>query len=66
MKTQPDALATYITKSTAIQAKIEQLKQMADDHFGNDPDAIHWGHVGDLDRVQTLLDELLTTFGSNE
>ncbi|WP_297501638.1 hypothetical protein [Ferrovum sp.] len=66
MKTQPDALATYITKSAAIQTRIQKLQQLAADHFGNDPDAIHWGYVGDLDRAQTLLDELLAMFGSNE
>ena len=66
MKTQPNALATYITKSASIQSKVQKLQQLANDHFGHDPDAIHWGHVGDLDRVQTLLEELLTMFGSNE
>ena len=66
MKTKPNALATYITKSASIQSKAQKLQQLANDHFGHDPDAIHWGHVGDLDRVQTLLDELLTMFGSNE
>jgi hypothetical protein len=66
MKNQANAVATYISKSTAIQNKIQQLQQLANDHFGHNPDAIHWGHVGDLDRVQELLDELLTTFGDQK
>lgn len=28
-----------------------------DVHIGNDPEAIHWGHVGDLGRVDHALDE---------
>ena len=59
MKNQANAIATYISKSTAIQTKIQQLQQLANDHFGHDPDAIHWGHVGDLERVQELLNEIL-------
>ena len=45
-----------------IQSKIEALRQLADDHFGHDPDAIHWGHVGDLGRVDQALDDLLAIF----
>jgi len=28
----------------------------------HDPDAIHWGHVGDLGRVDQALDDLLAIF----
>ena len=45
-----------------ILDKIEALRQLADDHFGHDPDAIHWGHVGDLGRVDQALDDLLAIF----
>jgi len=34
------------TKPTAIHIKLAR-RQLADDHFGHDPEAIHWGHVGD-------------------
>jgi hypothetical protein len=46
-----------------ILDKIEALRQLADDHFGHSPDAIHWGHVGDLGRVEQALDDLLAIFG---
>ena len=42
----------------------EALQQLADDHFGNNPDAIHWGHVGDLGRVEAGLDDVLAIFNS--
>ncbi len=64
MTTQPTALDTYLQRLPLIIDKIEALRQLADDHFGHDPDAIHWGHVGDLGRVDQALDDLLAIFDS--
>ena len=65
MNTKQTVLDAYLSRIAAIHAKLERLQQLADDHFGHDPDAIHWGHVGDLGRVETGLDELLTMFGGD-
>ena len=65
MITQQTALDAYLNRTTAIHAKLARLQQLADDHFGHDPDAIHWGHVGDLGRADAGLDELLAIFGGN-
>jgi hypothetical protein len=54
--------AAYAARTTQIHAKLARLQQLADDRFGHDPDAVHWGHVGDLERVEQVLDELLTIF----
>jgi len=62
MSTQPNALDTYLQRLPLILDKIEALRQLADDHFGHQPDAIHWGHVGDLGRVDQALDDLLAIF----
>lgn len=62
MNTPPNALNAYLARTTAIHIKLAQLQQLADDHFGHDPDAIHWGHVGDLGRVEAGLDDLLAIF----
>ena len=62
MNTKPTALDAYLARAAAIHAKLERLQQLADDHFGHDPDAIHWGHVGDLGRVDQALDDLLAIF----
>ncbi len=66
MTTQQTALDTYLQHLPLILDKIEALRQLTDDHFGHDPDAIHWGHVGDLGRVEAGLDELLAIFGGDE
>lgn len=62
MNTQPTAIDTYLARTAAIHIKLDRLQQMADDHFGHDPEAIHWGHVGDLERVDQALDDLLVLF----
>lgn len=62
MTTQPTALDTYLQRLPMILDTIEALRQLADDHFGHDPDAIHWGHVSDIGRVDQALDDLLAIF----
>ena len=66
MNTKQTALDAYLARAAAIHAKLERLQQLADDHFSHDPDAIHWGNVGDLGRVEAGLDELLAIFGGDE
>lgn len=62
MNTRPTALDAYLARAAAIHIKLARLQQLADDHFGHDPDGIHWGHVDDLDRVDQALDDLLSLF----
>ncbi len=62
MTNQPNALDTYLQRLPMIHDRIETLRQLADDHFGHDPDAIQWGHVGDLRRLDQALDDLLAIF----
>jgi hypothetical protein len=66
MNAKPTTLDAYLARTAAIHAKLERLQRLADDHFGHDPDAIRWGHVGDLGRVEAGLDELLAIFDGDE
>ena len=63
MNTKTTAIDTYLARTAAIHIKLARLQQLADDHFGHSPDAIHWGHVGDLGRVDQALDDRLAIFG---
>lgn len=57
-----DPRAAYVARTAQIHAKLARLQQLADVHFGHDPDAVHWGNVGDLGRVEQALDDLLAIF----
>ncbi len=41
MNTKTTALDAYLQLLPLILDKIEALRKLADDHFGNDPEAIH-------------------------
>ena len=62
MNTKPTATDAYLARTAAIHIKLARVQQLADDHFGHAPDAIHWGHVGDLGLVEQALDDLLAIF----
>ena len=59
---QTPAVNAYFEKYSSIQDKIAILQDLADDHFGHDPDEINWAHVGDLGHVESALDDLLAMF----
>ena len=63
--TQQTAIDAYLERTAAIRSKLEALQQLADDHFEHDPDTIHWGHVGDLGRVDAGLNEVLSFCNSS-
>ena len=66
-KATPQAIDAYLQHITTIRRQLEALQRHADDHFGYDPDAIHWGHVGDLTRIENGLREVLALLdGSDE
>lgn len=62
MTIKSEAFHTCLQRLPMIRDKITTLRHQADDHFNHDPDAIHWGDVGDLGRVDRALDALLSTF----
>ena len=66
MNAKPTVLDAYLASTTAIHAKLKRLLQLANDHFGHAPDAIHWGQVGDFGRVEAGLDELLAIFSGDD
>ena len=59
MNAKQTALDAYLARVTAIHIKLARLRQLAKERFGHDPESIHWGHVGDLGRVDQALDDLL-------
>lgn len=55
MTRKPTALDAFITAKSEIDTLLARLTALSADHFGADPDAIHWGHVGDLQDIRARL-----------
>ncbi len=49
------ALHTFMREKAEIDAFLVELAAMSANYFGADPQAIHYGHVGDLGRIKQLL-----------
>ena len=49
--TNDKALAAFIAAKAEIDARLERLKALSDEHFGFDPDAVNWGSVGSIQSV---------------
>ncbi len=60
--TKPTALDRFINKASEFDALLQRLQQMRDEHFGVSPDAVTWGHVGDVTRYVTALKEVTDAY----
>jgi len=52
------ALATFVSRIEASRELLARLSQHLDDHLGIEPDAVHFGHVGDAAHIQMLLEQI--------
>ena len=52
------ALDAFIATKFQIDAMLERLKALSDDHFETHPDEINWGHVGTLNHYASLLRQI--------
>jgi hypothetical protein len=47
----------FLALKDEFDGLLADLARASEDHFGVDPDALHWGHIGDLaHRVEALRD----------
>jgi hypothetical protein len=52
------ALDAFIATKVEIDAMLERLKALSDDHFETHPDEINWGNVGTLNHYASLLRQI--------
>lgn len=52
------ALDAFMVKKIEIDAMLERLSALSDDHFNCAPDDVDWSHVGTLARYATMLKEI--------
>jgi hypothetical protein len=52
------ALNAFMTTKLQIDAMLERLQALSDDHFETRPDEINWGDVGTLNHYASLLRQI--------
>ena len=52
------ALNAFLAAKIEIDAMLERLKVLSDDHFDTHPDEINWGDVGTLNHYASLLRQI--------
>jgi len=52
------AIDAFIARKAEIDAMLERIKALSDDHFDTSPDDINWGHVGTLAHYAELLNRI--------
>ena len=57
-RNKPQAIDAFIATKAEIDAMLDRLKNLSDDHFGYAPDDINWGHVGTLAHYAELLNRI--------
>ena len=55
IKSNDDALASFVARKAEIDAMLTRLQTLSDDHFDVAPDEVTWGHVGTLGHYAELL-----------
>lgn len=53
-----NALDAFMKAKLKIDAMLERLADLSDDHFNTYPDAINWGDVGTLGHYASLLRQI--------
>ena len=51
-------LDAFMTTKFQIDAMLERLKALSDNHFETSPEEINWGHVGTLNHHASLLRQI--------
>ncbi len=65
-KNNAKALAAYLAAKTKVYTRLESLRAAIEDHQDRrTPEEINYAHVGDLDHVAEVLDEILGFLGIN-
>jgi hypothetical protein len=54
-KSREQALAAFVSKKAEIDAMLDRIKALSDDHFNYSPDDITWDHVGTLGYYAEML-----------
>ena len=65
IRSNADALATFVSKKAEIDTMLTRLQALSDEHFGSSPDEITWSHAESLAHYAELL-KRITDMAFNE
>jgi len=60
-QSQRKALDKFVSTVGEIDDLLSTIKSATDDHFGFNPDAINWGHVGNVVEIRRRLAEIVSS-----
>ena len=61
------ALESFMGRKAEIDAMLERLRALSEDHFEVSPEDVNWGHVGTLGHYAELLKRITdAAFGEGE
>ena len=60
------ALRAFMVTCAEIDDLLGRIHALRDDHFGADPDAVHWGDVGSAGNVADKLRQALAHFNHRQ
>lgn len=58
MSRRNTALGAFTARKAEIDAMLDRLKSLSDEHFGYSPEEINWGHAGTLAHYAEVLKRL--------
>ena len=59
MNEKREAIDAWIEKHAEVSELIHKIMDAKDNQFYTDPDKINWGHVGDINHVKGLLEQVV-------
>jgi hypothetical protein len=66
-RSKKDAIDAFLAKKAEIDAMLDRLQALSNDHFNASPDEVKWGHVGNLEHYASLLKRITdSAFGEGE
>ena len=57
-KTRRHPIDAFIEQQRRCRELLAELTERVEDHNGVDPDTLHWGNVGDMEHIASVLEEL--------
>ena len=66
MKNNKKAMNAFVKDLTESKTKLEALTEYVENHMNYDADNINWGHAGNAAHLNSILGQIMASFGLAE